>query len=384
MGISLPSTVAMLKGFVEVNGGITSHAWNADMSALAMSPNNQELHILHVEGGTLVEKHVNEGEHSQVITGIDWAPKSDMIVTCSQDRSANVWKKDANGNWAPSMVVLKSFGRAATSVKWAPCETRFAVGSGAQQLQVCYFQEESDWWLGKPIREGIESTIMDLSFHPSSLLVAAGGCDKKVVIYSSILKSLDNKAVAKELFGEVKAPRFGATTLTVDTKAWVNGISFSPSGNTLAAATHDSCVLLMSLNHASEDVLAATQLIKLSGLPVSKLRFLDETTFIGVGYDMVPLKFTGAGAWKCEGSIDVAKKKEESPKGAAAKWKDLDDRAGQKAHRHETTHENTITSVFVKPGSAEEFTTAGLDGRIAFWNINSLDGSFAKLALRKE
>merc|ERR1712196_107767 len=146
MGTSLPSTV-MLKGFVEVNGGITSHAWNADMSALAMSPNNQELHILHVEGGTLVEKHVNEGEHSQVITGIDWAPKSDMIVTCSQDRSANVWKKDANGNWAPSMVVLKSFGRAATSVKWAPCETRFAVGSGAQQLQVCYFQEESDWWL---------------------------------------------------------------------------------------------------------------------------------------------------------------------------------------------------------------------------------------------
>merc|ERR1711959_8444 len=165
-----------MQGFVELSGGITCHAWNADMTKLALCPNNHELHILEVENGSLTEKHVYEREHTQVITGVDWAPNSNMIVTCSHDRTCSVWVSDGNGGWKPSMVVLKAFGRGATSVKWAPCETRFAVGSGGKQLQICAYEAENDWWIGKPIREGVESTIFDIAFHPSSLIVAAGGC----------------------------------------------------------------------------------------------------------------------------------------------------------------------------------------------------------------
>jgi len=43
------------------------------------------------------------------------------------------------------------------------------------------------------VREGIETTIFDIAFHPSSLIVAAGGCDKKITVYSAIIKSLDSK-----------------------------------------------------------------------------------------------------------------------------------------------------------------------------------------------
>ena len=48
----------------------------------------------------------------QLITGVDWAPKSNMLVTCSHDRTCSVWTKSEDGKgWKPQMVVLKDFGR---------------------------------------------------------------------------------------------------------------------------------------------------------------------------------------------------------------------------------------------------------------------------------
>ena len=60
-----------------------------------------------------------------------------------QDRNAYVWSfKD--GSWKPSLVILR-INRAATIVSWSPEENKFAVGSGARIVSVCYFDEENDW-----------------------------------------------------------------------------------------------------------------------------------------------------------------------------------------------------------------------------------------------
>lgn len=69
-------------------------------------------------------------KHDKLITAISWAPQTDRIVTCSQDRNAYVWTKTAEG-WKPALVLLR-INRAATSVKWSPKEDKFAVGSGAR------------------------------------------------------------------------------------------------------------------------------------------------------------------------------------------------------------------------------------------------------------
>ncbi|KAL1770738.1 actin-related protein 2/3 complex subunit 1A [Sigmodon hispidus] len=49
-------------------------------------------------------------EHNRCITGIDWAPKSDCIITCGADQSSYVWnqkdevdKKAANMPWGSKM-----------------------------------------------------------------------------------------------------------------------------------------------------------------------------------------------------------------------------------------------------------------------------------------
>lgn len=111
---------------------------------LAVCPNNHEVKIYQFQGGSWVHEHTLE-EHAQRVTGIDWAPESNRIVTCGaviaelsskalnlmhfgifcyaiynylQDRNAYVWKEH-QGKWKPTLVILR-INRAATCVKWSP------------------------------------------------------------------------------------------------------------------------------------------------------------------------------------------------------------------------------------------------------------------------
>jgi len=129
---------------------ITSFCFNADQYKVALCPNNNEIHIYSRVGGKY-NLETKLTEHDQVVTGIDWAPKTNRIVTCSQDRNAYVWTlKD--GQWKPVLVILR-INRAATHCKWSPEENKFAVASGAKCVSVCYFEEDNDWWVSKHIKK---------------------------------------------------------------------------------------------------------------------------------------------------------------------------------------------------------------------------------------
>lgn len=86
----------------------------------------------------------------------------------SQDRNAYVWTLTGSV-WKPALVILR-INRAATMVKWSPngksvmlmyveevmlmgnlvsfVENKFAVGSSARLISVCYFEKENNWWGG--------------------------------------------------------------------------------------------------------------------------------------------------------------------------------------------------------------------------------------------
>lgn len=59
-------------------------------------------------------------------------------------------------------------------------ENKFAVGSGARLISVCYFEQENNWWVSKHIKKPIRSTITTLDWHPNNILLAAGAADFKV------------------------------------------------------------------------------------------------------------------------------------------------------------------------------------------------------------
>lgn len=85
---------------------------------MAVSPNNNEVHVYKHQSMGWKQLQVMQ-EHDQRVTGIDWAPKTNRIVTCAADKNAFVWTQDESGKWNPAWVLLRT-NRAATCVKWSP------------------------------------------------------------------------------------------------------------------------------------------------------------------------------------------------------------------------------------------------------------------------
>ncbi|KAI2546847.1 actin related protein 2/3 complex subunit 1B, partial [Homo sapiens] len=92
---------------------ISCHAWNKDRTQIAICPNNHEVHIYEKSGAKWTKVHELK-EHNGQVTGIDWAPESNRIVTCGTDRNAYVWTLKGR-TWKPTLVILR-INRAARCV----------------------------------------------------------------------------------------------------------------------------------------------------------------------------------------------------------------------------------------------------------------------------
>ena len=197
---------------------------------MAVSPSNNEIHVFEKSESSWRVIHVLR-EHDLLITGIDWAPNTNRIVSCSHDKNAFVWTfDDAITQWQPKLVLVRS-NRAATTVKWSPQENKFAVGTGARMLAVCYYEHENDWWVSKQIKKPMRSTITSLDWHPNNVLLAVGACDFKARVFSAYVKEIDEKP-APNPWG-TKMP-FGELLKEYKANGWVHDVAFSPSGCRLA------------------------------------------------------------------------------------------------------------------------------------------------------
>ncbi|KAK5009542.1 ARP2/3 actin-organizing complex subunit Sop2, partial [Cryomyces antarcticus] len=166
---------------------VADHSFSADRQTLAVArDSNVELYA---RSGSKFALQDELRGHDKTVTGVDIAPRSGRIVTCSQDRNAYVWEPSPSG-WKPTLVLLR-INRAATSVRWSPSEAKFAVGSGARVIAVCYFEEENNWWVSKHLKKPIRSTITSVSWHPNSVLLAAGSTDGHARVFSSFIKGVD-------------------------------------------------------------------------------------------------------------------------------------------------------------------------------------------------
>jgi actin related protein 2/3 complex subunit 1A/1B len=341
---------------------------------VAICPNSNEVLIYSKSAGVDWKLEHTLEQHDSLVTGIDWAAQTNRIVTCSQDRNAYVWQfDDQNGVWKPDLVILR-INRAATDVKWSPNGDKFAVASAAKVVSVCHFEEEYDWWVSKHIRKHM-STVTRVAWHPNNSLLATASTDYKARIFSAAIKGVDKKPEAT-LWGPVKP--FGEPICEFDCNGWVHGLAFSPSGNRLAFSGHDSSVTFIDPAQGQAPLITT---LRLSGLPVIDLLFLDENKMVGVGYDCAPLLFSssGPGQWAFVKSLDD-KASEPVPAAASgqadkfAMFKNMVDRgttdSGTLSTVLDTKHQNTITSVISYKRSGPkvtEFTTAGLDGNIVFW-----------------
>lgn len=320
-------------------------------------------------------------EHVQRVTGIDWAPRSNTIVTCGADRNAYVWTCQSDGQWKPTLVILR-INRAATCVKWSPQENKFAVGSGARTISVCYFEQENDWWVSKHIKKPIRSTITCLDWHPNNILVAAGSTDFKARVFSAYIKEVEPKPEAtnwgkKMTFGNLMS-EFSESGC-----GWIHSISFSASGEKLAWIGHDSSICVAT---AGGEMLR----VRTKFLPFLSLAYISEDRMVVGGHDCCPMVFAFTGNdIQFVAKIDSEKKQAVTKFSAMKHFMDRDKKATTSEQTDTelgTLHQNTISQVSIHTGdkgNCSRITTSGADGKLINWDLDrSLEASMGGMRLQ--
>jgi len=352
---------------------ISCHAWNQDRSQLALSFNNHEVCIFqYMDKDWKLQDVLNQ--HDLRVMGIDWAPSTNRIVTCAVDRNAYVWSRSEDGKWKPTLVLLR-INRAATCVKWSPQENKFAVGSGARLISICYFESENDWWVSKHIKKPIRSTVTSLDWHPNNLLLVAGSTDYKVRIYSAYIKDIEKPSAATpwggkismgQMVTEFKNSPFGG--------GWIHSVSFSSDGNRICWVGHDS-----TINIAIASISGITTLKhKTEFLPFLCCSWITPDKIITAGHNCEPLIYNiNASDSKIifKGKLEQGKKKGETEITAMARFRKLDIQARAESTDTvlETFHQNSITCICIYKGDkslAAKISTSGMDNQLIIWDLN--------------
>eukprot|EP00092_Neocalanus_flemingeri_P034085 GFUD01037067.1.p1 GENE.GFUD01037067.1~~GFUD01037067.1.p1 ORF type:complete len:372 (+),score=123.95 GFUD01037067.1:349-1464(+) len=360
---------------------ISCHAWSGNRSELALSHNSKDVTLYNAKGQGW-EKTAVLDQHDLRVTGIDWAPTTNRIVTCSSDRNAYVWVKGPDGQWKYTLVLLR-INRAATCVRWSPEENKFAVGSGAKIISVCYYEKDNDWWVAKHIKKPLKSTITSIDWHPNNILLAAGSSDFKVRVYSGFIKEIEPKPSATP-WG-ARMPMGNLMTEFSNSPnggGWVHAVSFSPDGSKLAWAGHDSSI---SVADAANDMLVMK--LKTNLLPMCSLTWIRPNTIAAAGHNCVPYTFiVESDAVKLGSAMEEDKKKESSGKTSAMDLFKNKDKLGQNELETKLnfTHQKQIAEIRIvggQKGDVDTFSTCSLDGKIVVWNLKTLAGQMKGLKI---
>jgi actin related protein 2/3 complex subunit 1A/1B len=350
-------------------------------------PNSAEIHVYRCEPlgePSRWERVAVLREHDQAVSGLDWAARSGLLLSCAHDRNIYVWTPPVSpgGSWAPALVV-HHLTRAALCAAWSPCERKFAVGSGSGALAVCYYEAENNWWVGKLAgKKAHGASVLACAWHPTAPLLATACADGRARVLAAPVRGVDAEQGPE-------APRFGDVLLVCEPGAgWVHSVAWAPGGDTLAYVSHAGGVHLVTRldaararDWAAAAPPAAAPPLPLDGrLPSLAVTFLSDTLAVAGGFSCSPLLLArGARGWAVAGELAGGeaggagggdKKSAFSERLATFKAQTERGEGGDDAAGAPTgVHQNTITAVrrLPRPAAGIVFSTSGADGRLAVW-----------------
>ena len=239
------------------------------------------------------------------------------------------------------------------------------MGSGARVIAICYFEEENDWWVSKHIKKPIRSTITTVAWHPNSVLLAAGSTDAHARVFSSYIKGVDERPESS-VWGERLPFNTVCGEYLNNSAGWVHGCAFSPSGNALAFAAHDSTITVVYPSGPDQPPTAVVS-VSTQVLPFLSLIWNGESEIIAAGYvswvlcqskadvdvyqDCEAYRLRGnEQGWQITGSMEskgrpgIGNLREESALNMF-KQMDLKGKAAKDDTQLKTIHQNTIATV---------------------------------------
>ena len=120
--------------------GISVLAFNKDFSQVALSKKDNLIYIYKVPDFKKTEKWellYTLDSHFQYISGLDWHPETNRLLSCSYDKTSFVW--DLNeGKWIPSNVVITT-KLGFLCCKWNKRGDKFCEGTSEKKLFIGYF-----------------------------------------------------------------------------------------------------------------------------------------------------------------------------------------------------------------------------------------------------
>ncbi|KAJ9591775.1 hypothetical protein L9F63_001711, partial [Diploptera punctata] len=255
---------------------------------------------------------------------------------------------------------------------------KFAVGSGARLISVCYFESENDWWVSKHIKKPIRSTITSIDWHPNNVLLVAGSADFKVRVFSAFIKDIEEmpqpspwgmKMSLGQLLAEFPNSSGGG--------GWVHSVAFSGDGNRVCWVGHDSSVSVADATHQ----MAVTKL-RTEFLPFLSCVWIGPNSLVAAGHSCCPMLYSinESGQLYLNCKLDVSQKKEAGGLSAMRKFQSLDRQARIETSDTtlETIHQNAITCLCLykgTKGSASRVSTSGLDGQLVIWDLKTLENA---------
>ena len=205
------------------------------------------------------------------------------------------------------------------------------------------------------------------------MLLAAGSTDSHARVFSGFIKGIDERP-EPSVWGERLPFNTVCGEYLNDSAGWIHAVSFSPSGDALAFAAHDSSITVVYPS-APEQPPRAMISISTQSLPFTSLIWSGEAEIIAAGYDCEPYRFRGSEqGWELAGPVETKRVDggvvaEES---ARNMFRQMDLRGKSKDDTQlTTTHQNTINTIRAYAGSPaglQQFSTSGVDGRVVIWN----------------
>lgn len=215
-------------------------------------------------------------------------------------------------------------------------------------IAVCYFEEENNWWVSKHLKKPIRSTITSVAWHPNSVLLAAGCTDAHARVFSGFIKGIDQKPEAS-VWGERLPFNTVCGEFLNNSAGWVHSVAFSPSGDNLAFAAHDSSITVVYPT-APDQPPRAVLSISTQLLPFKSLLWKSEDEIIAAGYDCEAFQFKGnENGWQLTGTVEsksqagAGAQKEES---ALNMFRQMDLKGKVKDDTQlKTIHQNTVNTI---------------------------------------
>lgn len=340
--------------------GISCVAFNKDFTQVALSKKDNLIYIYSIKDIMKTDTWkllYTLDSHFQYISGLDWCPATNRLLSCSYDKTSFVWEfKD--GKWNPNNVVVTT-KLGYLCCKWNKRGDKFCEGTSAKQLLIGYFNKKSNWWMGMNIKAH-KSSVVACEIDPTSLFVLSGSTDLRVYVSSCYIPEVDDQFLTEET--KPLARDFGQIFYEVKPNCWVNSVSWSPSGDYGLVAGQDSTVILVNYKEGTNDI------IRCKHTPVTHIIPINENSFYAACYDRNILEYE-----KKEGEWTVVKvitdqnkedtdEKDNEEKESGKKKSNLVVSTKQEKH----LHKSQISSINIK---GNDMITTDLSGFVKYWKL---------------